>query len=327
MLRDGRFYFAVFDGHNVEECAEFLKNRLHEVVEECLEGVRPDEGIGIAPPVPVAEGEAGENCGELGKTLDQYRKLVGGYWRRLKPEKLHFGTNSPLERALGRAFLETDLEFLFKEGKGGSTASVSLIRSTNIHPFWSPQSHIELVTAHVGDSRIILCETETGKAVTLTTKHHPNSPSESQRLRRFATSFSSDSFGEERFGGLGMTRAFGDAFQKRVGVSAEADVRLWTGRGEEASFLVLCTDGVSGVLGDQEIADMVKVSKTPDEAARNIISVVDAGGDRDMSDNATVMVLRLGGWERRMEGGDGVEGTRSLREWRARELREIWRRQ
>src|SRR5690606_2982738 len=65
VLRDGRFYFAVFDGHNVEECAEFLKNRLHEVVEECLEGVRPDEGIGIAPPVPVAEGEAGENCGEL----------------------------------------------------------------------------------------------------------------------------------------------------------------------------------------------------------------------------------------------------------------------
>jgi protein phosphatase PTC6 len=33
-------------------------------------------------------------------------------------------------------------------------------------------------------------------------------------------------------------------------------------------------------------------------------------------DNATCLVVRLGGWERRQEGGVGSLGTKESREWR-----------
>ncbi|KAF2084878.1 protein phosphatase-like protein 2c, partial [Saccharata proteae CBS 121410] len=201
--------------------------------------------------------------------------------------------------------------------KGGSTCSVALISTPTPSPYWHPASPSTLITAHVGDTRILLCNTATGVAVPLTSNHHPSLPSEATRLRRYAATFVTDSFGEERMSGLANTRAFGDMASKRVGVSAEPEIRRTELAPAEYSFMVMMSDGVSGPLGDQEIVDVVKEARTPDQGARDVVGfATEVAGN---ADNATALVVRLGGWERRSEGGLGSLGTKELRDWRRRE--------
>jgi protein phosphatase PTC6 len=189
-----------------------------------------------------------------------------------------------------------------------------------VKPFWNPEQKSTLIAAHLGDTRALLCRVSDGMAIQLTTNHHPSSPIESNRLRRYAAAFISDSFGEERFGILANTRAFGDINQKRLGISAEPDFCVKEISPAEYSFLVLVSDGVSGVLGDQEIVDIVKECKTPEEAAKDLVEFVDEVGE--VGDNATALVVRMGGWEKRGAGGDGWMGTKPLREWRRMEAEE-----
>ncbi|KAG0125783.1 phosphatase 2C-like domain-containing protein [Tuber indicum] len=198
--------------------------------------------------------------------------------------------------------------------KGGSTASVALISTPTATPFWDPQTSATLVTAHIGDTRILLSSTSTGLALPLTTNHHPSSPTESRRLRRYATAFVSDSFGEERFGTLANTRSFGDVSQKRLGVSAEPEVYRRELEPSEYSFIVLMSDGISGVLTDQEVVDIVKECRTPDEGAKELVEFAEEVTTE--ADNTTAVVVRLGGWDQRAEGGEGFMGTKDLRAWR-----------
>ena len=126
-----------------------------------------------------------------------------------------------------------------------------------------------------------------------------------------------DSFGEERITGLANSRAFGDMRSKRIGVSAEPEItRVEVGPGQY-SFLVLVSDGVSGTLSDQEIVDVIKEARTPEEGARSVVDyATEISSD---GDNATCLVVRLGGWERRSEGGVGSLGTKEIRDIRRAE--------
>lgn len=111
--------------------------------------------------------------------------------------------------------------------------------------------------------------------------------------------------------------------QKRLGVSAEPDLTLRElGEGEYA-FLVMVSDGVSGVLGDQEVVDIVKEAGTCEEAAKELCEFADEVGEEGKGDNVTAVVVRLGGWEKRQENGGG-EGTRGLRHWRREEAVGGW---
>jgi protein phosphatase PTC6 len=198
--------------------------------------------------------------------------------------------------------------------KGGSTGSVAMISTPTPTPFWHPASPSSLLVSHVGDTRILLCSTATGEAIPLTSSHHPSSPVESSRLWRYAATFVTDSFGEERMSGLANTRSFGDVNSKRIGVSAEPEMLRVEMGAAEYSFLVLMTDGVSGTLPDQEIVDIVKEAKTADEGAASVVAF--ATEVSQVGDNATCLVVRLGGWERRLEGGLGSMGTSEAREFR-----------
>ena len=197
--------------------------------------------------------------------------------------------------------------------KGGSTCSIALISTPTPTPFWNPSTPSSMLIAHVGDTRIIICATSTGIAIPLTTNHHPSSPVEGNRLRRYAASFVTDSFGEERMSGLANTRAFGDIASKRLGVSAEPEIKRIELGAAEYAFLVLVSDGVSGTLTDQEIADVVKEAKTPEDASRELVGFATEVSPE--GDNATALVVRLGGWERRSEGGGGSLGTSEKRRW------------
>lgn len=198
--------------------------------------------------------------------------------------------------------------------KGGSTCSVAMLSTPSPAPFWNPATTSSLLVAHVGDTRILLCSTASGAAVSLTTNHHPSSPIESTRLRRYAATFVTDSFGEERISGLANTRSFGDIASKRIGVSAEPEIRRIELGAAEYSFMVLMSDGVSGTLEDQEVVDIVKEAKTPEQAARDVVNfATEVTSD---GDNATCLVVRMGGWERRQEGGLGSLRTKESRDYK-----------
>lgn len=201
--------------------------------------------------------------------------------------------------------------------KGGSTASIAMISTPSPMPFWHPSSSSTIMVAHVGDTRILLCETSTGLAVPMTTDHHPSDPGEGTRLRRYAATFVTDSFGEERMSGLANTRAFGDMRSKRIGVSAEPEIVRVALKPAQYSFLVLMSDGVSGTLTDQEVVDIIKEAKTPEQGSNDVVQFA-TEVSRD-GDNATCLVIRLGGWERRGEGGLGSLGTKEVRDFRKQE--------
>ena len=92
--------------------------------------------------------------------------------------------------------------------------------------------------------------------------------------------------------GLANTRAFGDMRSKRIGVSAEPEVVRVCLEPAQYSFIVMVSDGISGTLTDQEIVDVIKEAKTPEQGARNLVSfATEVSKD---GDNATALVVRLG---------------------------------
>ncbi|KAK0626768.1 phosphatase 2C-like domain-containing protein [Immersiella caudata] len=382
------FYFGVFDGHGGSECSEFLRDELHGYIEETAtefslqSSLQKEEKTGASSSQEDPIGSKAEPEDTLGGTeatsktvqleselLQEYRRTVGGYFRRFSPEYFSVparssvddpvqGTPPPVtvESVLSYAFLRADLDFITAQArkpdpddphisdfplnkdeilgsphlppsghgiggpvrfKGGSTASIALVSTPTPSPFWHPASNSTLVVAHVGDTRVLLCETATGRPRPMTADHHPSSPTESRRLRRFADSLITDSFGEERIQGLANSRAFGDMQSKRIGVSAEPEITRVDMGPAEYSFLTLVSDGVSGTLSDQEIVDIIKEARTPEEAARQVIEfATEISSD---GDNATCLVVRLGGWERRSEGGLGSLGTKEVRDARRAE--------
>jgi protein phosphatase PTC6 len=363
------FYFGVFDGHGGTECSSFLRDYLHEYIQNAAldidlqSSLRP--GAEVPPTtseLPVMQEGDRRRIGDLEKYLVQnWRRIVGGYFKRFKPPHFAYhGTESTdptianhvsIEEVLEYAFLRADLDFVKAQAakqdddvvqaerplnedeifhrpsmtrspqiggrarfKGGSTASVAMISTPTPTPFWHPMAPSSLLVAHVGDTRMLLCSTETGEAIPVTSNHHPSSPIEASRLRRYAATFVTDSFGEERMSGLANTRAFGDVHSKRIGVSAEPELKRIELGPAEFSFLVMVSDGISGTLLDQEVVDIVKESKTPEQGARDVVNF--STEVTKEGDNATCLVIRLGGWERRLEGGVGSLGTKESREWR-----------
>lgn len=368
------FYFGIFDGHGGSECSSFLKDTLHEYIQNAAfdfevhsslqknpPPVSPGELAAANGPLPVMQVGNRRRIGELEKNVVQnWRRLVGGYFKRFKPTHFYYGSENAdapstglvsIEEIVEYAFLRADLDFVKAQAakrdddpvqaekplnddeilhspsmtrvpqiggrsrfKGGSTASVALISTPTPTPFWHPAGPSSLLIAHVGDTRVLLCSTLTGEAIPVTSNHHPSSPIEAGRLRRYAATFVTDSFGEERMSGLANTRAFGDLQSKRIGVSAEPELRRIEMAAAEYSFLVMMSDGISGTLLDQEVVDIVKEARTPEQGARDVVSF--ATEVTKEGDNATCLVIRLGGWERRQEGGVGSLGTKESREWR-----------
>lgn len=316
------FSFAVFDGHGGDQCLTYLSNNLAREVEEATELVGPSD----KPRDSLAR---------------QYAKNIGGYWKRWykhrrenfkkmrKTAALLVGDPNPeLNLRLIMSFLKADYDFFSQDdNSAGSTCTAAFFETLESE---EPNGHYfqrgtvsKLTIAHVGDTKAILVDRE-GIAHAMTQPHHPSTPNEASRLRKYATNFfMTDLFGEERFIALANTRAFGDVKFKDMGVTAEPEITecvvgdaeavhgaLTTeevrgltvgGHGGDESFLVLVSDGVTGVLTDQEIADVVMLhynlnghgKSNPQKCAEEVVKFVEyVGGD----DNATCLVVRLAGW-------------------------------
>lgn len=79
-------------------------------------------------------------------------------------------------------------------------------------------------------------------------------------------------------GTLANTRGFGDYHFKALGVFAEPAIRSHILKGEETAFIVLMSDGVTDMLSDQEIVDLVRMEKSPGVAAKKVVNFAESIG-------------------------------------------------
>ncbi|KAG9290370.1 hypothetical protein G9A89_007101 [Geosiphon pyriformis] len=325
-------YFGVFDGHGGSSCADYLVANLHNRVEEVMasdadEIVLSWRNVGgyfrrfrpallaslLSPEINnpsryrLLEALNDNN----NNNLSLPRKFSSTSASGTQP-LLPVTTSKPLltlEQRLTLAFLKTDYELIGSLGQSvGSTASVAIVKALDRYPFWSSHE-LDLTVAHVGDTRVLLCEVPTGKAISFTYDHHPSAITEHDRLRKSGGYVITDSFGAEMFlGSLANTRSLGDSKMKKYGISAEPEIIKKRIKGSEAAFLVLVSDGVTSVLSNQEIVDCVKDHNDP---ALSASKLVDLAVELGSNDNITAMVVRLPGWGSKMP-----DHTKELRKYR-----------
>ena len=194
---------------------------------------------------------------------------------------------------------------------GGSTASVALLHSLDspMQPWYSSQL-LSVTSIHIGDTRMLICPVSDGRAIPLTNYHHPDDRAEAERLRKVGAGLITDSFGEARWmGALANTRAFGDSQFKKAGVTSEPEVITQILKGEDFAFIIAFSDGIGGVVNDQEVVDLCRDASHPDEAAKAVLRYAEALGS---DDNATVMCIPLRGWGK-VGGEDGTAETRKFK--------------
>ncbi|GAA5856760.1 hypothetical protein JCM9279_006105 [Rhodotorula babjevae] len=293
-------YFGVFDGHGGDYTSKYLASSLDSLLEA---STSPDQ----IPPV-IDEYRA------LGGYLKRYR---GGPLDRFRPESDEYVEHKgmALDEVAVLAFLKADNHVVSSPDefpKSGSTATVALLHSLDVpysYPYYA-SSLVSLTVAHLGDTTALLASSAGGRAHRLTQAHHADSRTESERLRTSGTGIITDSFGESRWGGVvANTRAVGDREFKPVGVIAEPEIIKRVLRGNEWAFLLLCSDGVTDSISDQEIVDLCRGIKDPERAAKKVVSFAE---DVGAEDNLTCVVVPLAGWGKL----GGLDSTASRREYR-----------
>ncbi|PWA03108.1 hypothetical protein BB558_000744 [Smittium angustum] len=276
-------YFGVFDGHGGTECSQLLQDTLYKEIEQ----IQPSELISIV-----------DGYRQLGDSWHDYTPKVLADMIDIYDKEKRFQSFLTLEERLTLAFIKTDMEISLHDWreKMGSTSCVVLMWDSEGLPFWSKDSNVNLMIANCGDCKAILCDTVNGgHARALTRLHRPSLRSEKQRLERYGTMFSIDSYGEERAMSLvANTRAFGDWLVKHFGIIAEPEISHLTVSGNDGAFIVVVSDGVTDVMTDQEIVDVVKNTRTAEVGAKIIAQTAEK---LNSLDNISAIVVRLAGWD------------------------------
>ena len=143
--------------------------------------------------------------------------------------------------------------------------------STCVSVIYTP---IKLITANVGDSRIILGKFNKNEnkwiSVDLTRDHKPSLPDEEKRILKKGGRIEpmkdeDNSFigpprvwlKEQEYPGLAMSRSFGDRVAHSVGVSEEPEIKEYNFC-EEDKFFVVSSDGLFEFISSQNIVEIIK---------------------------------------------------------------------
>lgn len=230
-----------------------------------------------------------------------------------------------IRSAIKEAFNQTDKEILAvaerkKYEQVGSTVVAALLHG-------NPKlgTALRLVVANLGDSRAVLCRG--GQAVAVSEDHKPTRIDEKKRIERagglvlqvrgawrVAASMNPNSMSKaarREYQGLAMTRSLGDLFFKQPTTLsiAEPEIQIIPLTDKDL-FLVLATDGVYDVLGNQEVVDLaIKHWDSPEDAAK---SVVRTAYQRGSDDNLTVLVIQFGWADKNIDKYLGKRGSAGI---------------
>jgi serine/threonine protein phosphatase PrpC len=213
----------------------------------------------------VADGMGGHRGG-----AEASRMVVEAFSRHL----LAAPESSPVQDALTLAVRLANIEVLEKGKSGnpdfegmGSTVAIALIREGN--------GRLELITAHIGDSRIYL---QRGQELTQLTKDHT-------QVQWLVDNRSIDEASARTHPDASiLTRAIGHTTDLQVDISNP--IPLLSGDG-----ILLCSDGLSGFVGKEEIQRTIQDNPDPAVCASQLVQLALAAGSND---NITVQFLRIG---------------------------------
>merc|ERR1712076_25587 len=191
--------------------------------------------------------------------------------------------NNLYSRSMWSSLISTRSDVQAQENrlKSGTTAVVAVLRNSQ-----------ELVVASVGDSSAILCRA--GVAHPLNTLHVPSDQAEQDRIETRGGFIASNSIGQLLVNArLSMTRSLGDLQLHSNGVIPNPSTKSIEIKHHKDQFLLLVTDGISQVLPEQEMANIVTSCSHPQDACRLLTDVaLQYGSD----DNSTALVVPLGAW-------------------------------
>jgi PPM family protein phosphatase len=141
----------------------------------------------------------------------------------------------------------------------------------------------DIAVAHVGDSRAY--RWRDGELSRLTEDH---SLVEEMRRRGQLTAEEADEHPQRSI----ITRALGPEPDVQV------DTRSWAAR--DGDVILLCSDGLTSMISEAEVADVLREAVGLEQAGRALIAAANRAGGRD---NITVVLVRL---EEVLAGGEGV---------------------
>lgn len=212
-----------------------------------------------------------------------------------------------LEKVLTKAFISANNAFARyiysadiknEEMRGsGTTATVAILRNS-----------VQLVTAHVGDSRALVYRK--GEVALLTRDHDPEDRSERERVINERGIIVWTSLGRALVGGrLAMTRSLGDMDLKAYGVSPIPETSTIEIKHGRDSFLALISDGISFVMSNEEIGTCIATCEDASEAAQALCDqALQFGSD----DNVTAVVVPFGAWGKYSRNTLGYSFARNL---------------
>lgn len=237
-----------------------------------------DSYFSSAPLFAVADGMGGAQAGEVASrvAVEAFERAEGTVDGELAPEEL-------LRRTVQLANRE-----IFELAQGdssrsgmGTTLTAALVRGE------------EISFGHVGDSRAYVLRA--GKLKQITDDH-----SLVEELRRQGR-LTRDQAAEHPQRSV-ITRA--------LGPEPQVEVDTMTFRARPGDVFLLCSDGLTTMLSDDDLLAILKREGSLERAARRLVK---AANDRGGKDNITVVLFRLEGSERPAEEGATLVGAEAER--------------
>jgi PPM family protein phosphatase len=232
---------------------------------------RNEDDYVVAPPLfAVADGMGGAQAGEVAS------KLAAAALEETDPGQLHGEERvAELIQEANRRVYERSNEDPSASGMG-TTMTVALVEGEHV------------AIGHVGDSRAYLVRdgrleqlTEDHSLVNELMKSGKLSPEEAETHPQRSV----------------ITRA--------LGTDPDVDVDTFTVDAQPGDVFLICSDGLSTMVGDQEILDVVERHRDDlDRAARQLVQEANRGGGED---NITVVAFEIAA-----DGADDVEQTVAL---------------
>lgn len=251
--------------YRVASCQSTGKERSHNedtlfTLNTCLGGLDAPVAFGI---YLVADGMGGHQSGELASNLaaqgiSQY--LMDHVYQGALFDRKNF-TSSDLEQHLIKAVEEAQALVLRRVPGGGTTLTLVVVLGD------------DLVSAHVGDSRLYLIGLD--KSLTLKTRDH-------SLVKRLVD------LGEitEQEAGLHPHR---NVLYRALGQSDPFEPDIVTFSLQSGECLLICSDGLWGVVSQQEILQIIHENEDLDAMAFALVNAANQAGGPD---NISVILLQ-----------------------------------
>jgi len=212
----------------------------------------------------VADGMGGHKHGEVASNL-AVRAMAGQITRKLYSPLLSVKPVSPTEsiQEIMRDGIEEAHQAINKEAPGGGTTLTAVLVLGD-----------QLTIAHIGDSRAYTISAN-GEVQTLTRDH-----SLVKRLVELGEITVDEAAVHPQRNVLLRALGQGEVF----------DADISTSPLPHSGHLLICSDGLWGVVSDEELARMVADSSSPQQACQNMIAAANEAGGPD---NITVILVRM----------------------------------